>query len=129
MPWVLNDKTPFICTEKCDGSSATYIIERKKHNKFEFYVCSRNVRMLKPEQKNYYSDNIYWEMAFKYDIKNKLIDYISKHPNLSYVCWQGEICGNKIQSNPHKLTTNHLFCFHMIDSEKGFYDIRDAVKI
>lgn len=129
MPWILNDKTPFIRTEKCDGSSATYIIERKKKNKFEFYVCSRNVRMLKPTQPCYFNDNVYWEMAQKYDIENKLIDYISKYPNLSYVCWQGEICGNKIQSNPHKLTTNHLFCFHMIDSEKGFYDIRDAVKI
>ena len=29
MPWVLNDKTPFIVTQKCDGSSGTFILEKK----------------------------------------------------------------------------------------------------
>lgn len=129
MTWVLNDKTPFIVTQKCDGSSGTYILERKKFNKFEFYVCSRNVRQLTPEQKSFYDDNYYWECAIKYDIENKLKDYLKKHPELNYVCWQGEVCSPKIQGNPHGLTETHLFCFHMIDSEKGKYDIRDAIKI
>ena len=132
MPWVLNDKTPFIVTQKCDGSSGTYILERKKGifgNKYEFYVCSRNVRQLTPDQKSYYNENYYWECAIKYDIENKLKDYLEKHPYLDYVCWQGEVCSPKIQNNPHGLTETHLFCFHMIDSKIGKYDIRDAVKI
>ena len=132
MPWVLNDKTPFIVTQKCDGSSGTYILERKKNifgDKYEFYVCSRNVRQLTPDQKSYYDENYYWECAIKYDIKNKLKDYLIKHPDLEYVCWQGEICSPKIQSNPHGLTETHLYCFHMIDSKKGKYDIREADKI
>ena len=129
MPWVLNDKTPYIVTEKCDGSSATYILERKKFNKFEFYVCSRNVRQLTPNQKSYYDENYYWECAIKYDIENKLKDYLQKNPDLTYVCWQGEICGPGIQKNPHGLTQTHLFCFHMIDSKIGKYDLRDATEI
>ena len=129
MTWVLDDKTPYIVTQKCDGSSGTYILERKPFGKFEFYVCSRNVRQLTPTQKSYYDENYYWECAIKYDIENKLKDYLIKHPDLSYVCWQGEICAPNIQKNPQGLTETHLFCFHMIDSKIGKYDIREAVKI
>lgn len=129
MTWVLNDKTPFITTEKCDGSSATYILERKRWNKFEFYVCSRNVRMYKEDQKCFHDRNYYWEAAKQYDIENKLKDYLTKHPNLQYVCWQGELCGPSIQANPHKLNNLHLFLFHFIDSEIGKYDIIKAEKI
>lgn len=132
MTWVLNDKTPFIVTQKCDGSSGTYILEKRKNLfgiKYEFYVCSRNVRQLTPKQKSFYDENYYWECAIKYDIKNKLKDYLEKHPYLDYVCWQGEVCSPKIQNNPQGLTETHLFCFHMIDSKIGKYDIRDAKKI
>ena len=129
MTWVLKNKIPLILTEKCDGSSGTYILERKRFNRFEFYVCSRNVRQLNPSQKSFYDENYYWECAIKYDIENKLKDYLKKHPNLKYVCWQGEVCGPGIQKNPQGLSETRLFLFHMIDSEKGKYDIRDAEKI
>ena len=129
MTWVLNDKTPFIVTEKCDGSSGTYILERKSFGRFEFYVCSRNVRQLNENQKSFYEENYYWDCAIKYDIENKLKDYLKKHPELNYVCWQGEVCSPGIQGNPHGLSETHLYCFHMIDSKIGKYDIRDAVKI
>lgn len=131
MPWVLKDKTPYIVTEKCDGSSATYILART-HNPFkryEFYVCSRNVRMLDEKQQCFYDENVYWEMAKKYNIEIKLKDYLKNHPYLTYVCWQGEICGPSIQKNPHHLKENHLFCFHMIDSKTGKYDMRVAETI
>jgi len=129
MTWVLNDKTPYIVTQKCDGSSGTYILARKPFGKFEFFVCSRNVRQLTPNQKSYYEENYYWECAIKYDIENKMKDYLKKHPELEYICWQGEVCAPSIQKNPQGLTETHLFCFHMIDSKIGKYDIRDAVKI
>ena len=130
MPWVLNDKTPYIVTQKCDGSSATYIMART-HNPFhpfEFYVCSRNVRMLRPDQKCFYDENVYWQMAEKYGIEQKLKNILNGNRKLQYVCWQGEICGPRIQKNPHHLKENHLFCFHMIDSIRGKYDMRDAEK-
>ena len=131
MPWVLKDKTPYIVTQKCDGSSATYIVART-HNPFkpfEFYVCSRNVRMLDEKQQSFYDDNVYWEMAKKYNIEEKLKNYLKDNPHLTYVCWQGEICGPNIQKNPHHLKENHLFCFHMIDSKTGKYDMRAAERI
>ena len=130
MTWILEDKTPFIVTQKCDGSSGTFILARKHFGRYEFYVCSRNVRMLKPEQSCYYGDdNYYWDAAIKYNIKEKMKDYLDKNKDISFVCWQGEICAPKIQSNPHNLKELHLYCFHMTDSKNGRYDIRDAKKI
>ena len=130
MPWVLKDKTPFIVTQKCDGSSATYILERKKYNKFEFYICSRNVRMMKPDQECFYGNrNYYWEVAIKYDIENKMRDYLKNNPDISFICWQGEICAPGIQSNPHHLKDTHFYCFHMTDSKTGRFDIREAKKV
>ena len=132
MQWVLEDKTPYIVTEKCDGSSGTYILEKKKRmfkTQYEFYVCSRNVHLTSPDQNTYHDKNYYWEVAEKYDIRNKLKDYLDNRPDLTYVCWQGEICSPGIQKNPHHLRETHFYCFHMIDSKIGKYDIRDAAKI
>lgn len=128
MTWVLRDKTPFIVTQKCDGSSGTFILERKKFGKYEFYVCSRNVRQLKPEQKCFYDENYYWQVAIKYDIENKMKAWLKAHPKAWFVCWQGEVCGPKIQSNPQHLNEYHLFCFHWTDSINGRRDIREADK-
>ena len=129
MGWILNDKTPLIKTQKCDGSSGTFILERKGKNKFEFYVCSRNVRQLKPEQKCFYEENYYWEVAIKYNLENILKDILIKNPSWEYCALQGEICSPNIQKNPHGLTETHFFAFHFIDSEKGKWDIRDMKKI
>lgn len=129
MTWVLSDKTPFIRTQKCDGSSGTFILERKKHGKFEFYVCSRNIRMESEDQECFYGkDNYYWQTAKKYDIENKMKDYLNEHPELTFVCWQGEICAPGIQKNPQGLKDLHLFCFHWTD-DTGRWDIRAAARL
>lgn len=55
VPDILNDKREWIQTLKIDGTSSTYILERKKSlfkPKYEFYVTSRNVRQLTPDQAN-----------------------------------------------------------------------------
>ena len=132
MQWVLEDKTPYIVTQKCDGSSATYILERKRKlfgSKFEYYVCSRNVRQFDMGQECFHDENYYWMAEFKYHIRDFLEDYLNKHPELEYVCVQGELCHPKIQKNPHGLKDLHFFAFHMIDSKVGKYDIREAKKI
>lgn len=130
MPWVLQDKTPFIVTQKCDGSSGTYILERKPFGRYEFYVCSRNVRMLKPEQECFYGEhNYYWEVAQKYDIERKMRQYLDDNRDISFVCWQGEICAPAIQKNPHKLKETHFYCFHWTDSKNGRLDIRTAAEM
>lgn len=134
IPDILKDKTPFIRAQKCDGLSATYILEKIKKSfgkpVFEFYVCSQNYRLFKRDEDS--SDNMenyYWEMAEKYDIEDKLKFYLENNDDCEYVCWQGEICGPDINGNPQKLTENHLFCFQMIDSVFGRFDIRNAKHI
>lgn len=128
MPWILEDKSPWIRTQKCDGTSGTYILEQKGKNKYEFYVCSRNVRMADRDQECFYgSDNYYWEAAIKYGIEHKMRQYLEENPHLTFVCWQGEICGPNIQKNPHGLKELHLFLFHWTDNN-GRRDIRIAAK-
>ena len=126
MPWILEDKTPFIVTQKCDGSSGTYILEKKGKNKFEFYVCSRNVRMKNKEQKCFYGTrNYYWEVAEKYHIQEKMEKWLIEN-DADWVCWQGEICAPGIQKNPHHLKDTHFYCFHWTDSINGRLDIVKA---
>lgn len=122
IPWVLKIEDPLVVTEKLDGTSCTYILERKKGNsKFEFYVLSRNIRQQDENQKTYHDHNIYWDLAFKYDIEKWLRLYLEKNPDLSYVCIQGEGVGS-VQGNPLKLDEDDLYVFNFIDSDKGRYN-------
>ena len=118
LPWVLGYERPLIVTEKLDGTSTTFILERKGKNKFEFYVLSRNVRQADEKQECYHDHNIYWDMAFKYDVENKLREYLEAHPELTYVCIQGESVGS-VQGNPLKLKEDDFYVFNFINSKDG----------
>lgn len=119
MPWILQNKEPWIVTEKLDGTSCTYILERLKgRNKYEFYVLSRNVRQKDETQACYHDHNIYWDLAFKYDIENKLRKFLDENPACTYVCVQGEGVGS-VQGNPLKLKEDDLYLFNFIDSING----------
>ncbi len=114
----LQNKEPWCQTLKVDGTSGTYVLERTKKG-FEYYVCSRNVRQLTPDQATYHKDNVYWEAEFKYHIRDFLEDVLVYNPELSYVALQGEIAGEGIQGNPHKLKGINFFGFNFIDSKNG----------
>lgn len=118
LPWVLGYERPLIVTEKLDGTSTTFILERKGRNKYEFYVLSRNVRQADEKQECYHDHNIYWDMAFKYDIENVMKDILLNNPELTYVCIQGESVGS-VQGNPLKLKEDDFYAFNLIDSEHG----------
>lgn len=118
LPWVLGYERPLIITEKLDGTSTTFILERKKRKKFEFYVLSRNVRQADEKQECYHDHNIYWDMAFKYDVENKLREYLENNPDITYVCIQGESVGS-VQGNPLKLKDDDFYVFNFIDSKNG----------
>lgn len=127
MPWILEDKQPLIATEKIDGTSTTWLLVRKGRKKFEFYVCSRNVRMYKPDQECFMgNDNIYWENAIKYDVENQLKKYLLAHPELSWVCIQGESYGEGWQGNPLKLKGHHFAAFNFKDSKNGRWGSAEA---
>lgn len=131
MPFILQDKEPWVKTQKIDGTSSTYILERKKFGRFEEYVCSRNVRQLTPRQKNYHKDiegNVYWMMAEKYHIFDFLKRYLLKY-NLDYVCLQGETAGPNLQGNPHKFKELCFFGYNFIRSDTGRMDSIGAAKI
>jgi hypothetical protein len=80
-------------TIKHDGTSSTYINDKKK----KFIVCSRNTR-------KYARENVYWEMANKYNIKTCL--------PIGYDI-QGEIIGEKIQGNSEKIKGKELRVFNI----------------
>ena len=118
LPQMLGYPNPLIVTEKLDGTSTTFILERKGKKKFEFYVLSRNVRQRNEKQSCYHDHNIYWDMAFKYNIEAVLKDILTLHPNLKYVCIQGESVGS-VQGNPLKLAEDDFYAFNFIDSDRG----------
>lgn len=131
MPFILKDKQPWIKTQKIDGTSSTYILEKISKNKFEEYVCSRNVRQLTPSQKNYHTDiegNVYWMMADKYHIFDFLKKYLVEN-NLDYVCLQGETAGPSLQGNPHKFKELCFFGYNFIRSDVGRINSVEAAKI
>lgn len=128
IPWVLGYKHPLVVTEKLDGTSSTYILERKGRRRFEFYVLSRNVRQRTIDQKCYHDKNIYWDMALKYDIETRLKQYLLENPKLKYVCIQGESVGS-VQGNPLKLNEDDLYVFNFIRSDVGRLPSIDAEKI
>ena len=121
MPHLLGYPESLVVTEKLDGTSTTFILERKGRKRFEFYVLSRNVRQKDEKQTCYHDHNIYWDMAFKYDVENKLREYLEAHPDLTYVCVQGESVGS-VQGNPLKLPEDDFYVFNFIDSKVGRYD-------
>ena len=135
MPWILENKEPWIKTLKIDGTSSTYILERLRgKNKFEFYVLSRNVRQETPDQKCYHESNVYWEVENKYHIRDMLQDLLNKHPEWNYICIQGEsagisLTGSPIQGDPHKFKELRFFGFNFIDSIQGRWDSREAKKL
>ena len=119
-PWRIGDGKTYLCTEKLDGTSCTYALERKGKNKFEYYVCSRNVRQKDRDQECYHESNIYWELEDKYHIEEHLKEYLNMFPSIKWVCIQGEGVGN-VQGNPLKLKENDLYVFNLKDSARGRY--------
>lgn len=114
VPFYLNGSERWIKTEKLDGTSCTFAVDRlkKDKNNFDFIVCSRNVRQADEDQKCYHESNIYWELANKYDIEKTLKDFAIEN-KYNRVVLQGEGVGS-VQGNPYKFTENKLFVFNLI---------------
>jgi len=119
MPFVLNDKNPWIATEKIDGSSTTFTMKRGKHKKKDFYVCSRNVCFDSVDKPCYYDTNIYWEMAQKYHMFEVLSQLLDVLPAAEWVTIQGETYGEGVQRNTYGLTGHDFMAFNLITSDKG----------
>ena len=134
MPWILNDKSSWIATEKIDGSSTTFTMKRgKKHlfgrDKNEFYVCSRNVVFDKPDKECFYSTNVYQEMAIKYKVEAFLRTFLDKNHDVEWVTLQGETFGEGIQKRDYSLKGHDFMGFNLIDSKHGRWNSVEAKEV
>ena len=129
MPWILQNKDPWIATEKIDGTSTTFTMKRGKHNNFDFYVCSRNVVFDKPDKQCFYESNVYIEMAEKYHIEDTLREILMNNLNWDWVTLQGETYGAGIQKRDYSLKGHDFMGFNFITSTNGRWNSVDASKL
>ena len=121
MTWILNDKEPWVVTEKIDGSSTTFTLKRGKGlHKDTFLVCSRNVVFDKPGKACFYDTNIYTEMAEKYDIENKMKDLLYNYfSDCDWITIQGETYGSGVQKRDYHAPEHMFMAFNFITSKDG----------
>ena len=131
VPWILNDKEPWVATEKIDGSSTTFTMKRGKWpHKDEFYVCSRNVVFDKPNKTCFYDTNVYVEMAEKYDIYNKMKDLLYNHfADCEWITIQGETYGPGIQKRDYHAPEHDFMAFNFITSKDGRWGTEKMVDL
>lgn len=117
MVWALNDKQPYVATEKVDGSSCSVMAERSHFGKIKQYVCSRNVVFDAPTQKCYYDTNIYFEAYEKYGLKEKIVQ-IMNELNVPNIAIQMEVFGSGIQKREYSMKPDEhqARVFHIVTS-------------
>lgn len=131
MTWILQDKEPWVVTEKIDGSSTTFTLKRGKgFHKDTFLVCSRNVVFDKPDKACFYDTNIYTEMAEKYNIENKMKDLLHNHfSDCDWITIQGETYGQGVQKRDYHLTEHCFKAFNFITSKDGRWGTEKMVDL
>lgn len=108
MPWILKDKREWIATEKIDGQSGTFALVKHKslfRTRYEYIVCSRNLRLTHPDNSSY------WKVSDKYQIENALKNLIG---NREWIAIQGECVGPKIQKNKYGLNDYDMYVFNLL---------------
>ena len=105
--------TRFSITEKLDGQSVTMFLERIRKNKYEFGVCSRNLRLKVPD------DSSWWTVAKKINAENVLREILEKHGG-DHIVLQGEIIGGSIQGNKYKIDGYDFYAFNLILDGKKY---------
>lgn len=106
--WILENKEPWIYSEKVDGASGSFLLVKHKklfRTTYEYMVCSRNRRLPVKD------DSIYWKVSDKYGIENKLRNMIGDQ---DWIAIQGECVGPKVQGNKYQLKEPRLYVFNLI---------------
>lgn len=129
LPQYLEDHdTEWEMTEKIDGTSTTFAMEKPKQKlfgkpKYELIVCSRNIRQHTPYQKTFFNSNVYWEIANRYNMQFVLQRIIELY-DCDKVILQGETYGENIQKNPYKIKGIDFAAFNLIMIKEGKYEKR-----
>lgn len=111
IPHVVEDKRPWIATEKIDGQSGSFLLVRHKaclpfsKDKFEYIVCSRNLRL--PAKDN----SSYWSVSDRYQIENALRNMIGDR---DWIAIQGECIAPNVQKNKYKVDKPDLYVFNLL---------------
>ena len=111
IPSIVEDKRPWVATEKVDGQSGTFALVRHKsripffRDRFEYIVCSRNLRLGAKDNSSY------WQVSDKYHIENALKNMIGDRP---WIAIQGECIAPKVQGNKYKVKEPNLYVFNLI---------------
>lgn len=117
IPYVLQNKIPWIVTEKIDGTSTTFTMKKRDKT---LKVCSRNVVFDKPDKKCFYDTNVYTEMAIKYDIENVIKQlFRNEFKDAEWITIQGETFGAGIQKRDYGMTEHDFRAFNLITSISG----------
>lgn len=132
---IFNDKSQtYEITEKIDGTSSTYAIERLRGNKYQVYICSRNVVVFdgtKVKEGGYYKDieNPYMASDKQYNILISLTDYMNNHRDVKWCYLQGETFGNHIQKRDYGLKGTDFRAFTFVDSTRPRYTYSEMKEI
>lgn len=111
IPAILQNKNPWVVTEKVDGQSGTFCLVKKKSiwpfgkEKFEFIVCSRNLRLYKKDNSSQ------WRIAEKYNLPDKLE---RMRADFEWIAIQGECVAPNVQGNKYKVNDADLYVFNVI---------------
>ena len=97
--------TLFTATEKIDGQSGTFYLEKTGARKYRFGVCSRNIGLGKPDGSSY------WTVAQNLELEKVLRALIGKADR---IVLQGEITGPGIQKNKYDLKEYDFHAFNLI---------------
>lgn len=109
-PFYLNMNVPWCVTEKVDGQSGTFALVKHRRlfgAKYEFIVCSRNLRLFSNDGSNY------WKVAEKYHLESVLRDMLNKSGG-QWIAMQGEIVASNVQGNKYKVSEPDLYVFNLI---------------
>lgn len=110
-PFYLDMDCSFVATEKIDGQSGTFTLQRIKGKHFwnkdayDFAVCSRNLRKWNRDA------SAFWSVAEKYNIEQILHQLIGDN---EWVAIQGECVASNVQENKYKVTEPDLYVFNLI---------------
>lgn len=130
MTYIFDNKDPWVATEKIDGTSTTFTMKRtgKKREPYIFIVCSRNVAFVKLDTQLFSGNNVYTEMAEKYNIEAHMKDMLETHPEWKFVTIQGETYGRGIQKNTYDIDDHRFMAFNIVTSDKGRWDTLSMAK-
>lgn len=108
-PSYLKMDCKWIATEKVDGTSASFTLQRTENENreylYDYAVCSRGRRLFAKD------NSVYWKVAEKYNIEEALYKLISDN---TWVAVQGECIAPGVQKNKYNVKFPDFYAFNLI---------------